>query len=266
MASNRRLLPNIILARRFIYLYDLLNQLIIRELKILYKRSVLGIAWTLINPLLKLLVFSLVFRRVLTIETDHYAGFVFCGLLVWNWFQESLAETSGIIVSSGSLIQQPGFPLAILPIVVVMTRMIHFMLALPVLSILLLIDGVKFQPEIIIWLPVLMLLQFILTISLGYILAAINVTFRDTKYTVGVLLQICFFLTPIFYDISNIEVPIIYKINPLVHLVTAYRNIIIQGVIPNWTGLSIIAISSISFLFFSLSYFQHQSYRFLEEI
>ncbi|MEM7761831.1 MAG: ABC transporter permease [Cyanobacteria bacterium P01_A01_bin.40] len=261
MKYHKKMLP-----RRLIYLYDLLSQLLIRELKLKYKRSILGIAWTLINPLLKLIVFALIFRSVLTIETEHYAAFVFCGLLVWNWFQDSLTETSGIIVDSTSLIQQPGFPLAILPVVVIMNGMIHFLLALPILGILLLLEGVKVKLGIIIWLPILMILQFILTISLGYIFAAINVIFRDTQYTVGVLLQICFFLTPIFYDISNIEVPLIYNINPLVHLVTAYRNVLIQGVYPEWKALGIIAIFSITFLFFSQSYFRLQSHHFLEEL
>ncbi|MEM9506246.1 MAG: ABC transporter permease, partial [Cyanobacteria bacterium P01_E01_bin.35] len=139
-------------------------------------------------------------------------------------------------------------------------------LALPVLGILLILEGVEIKLGIIIWLPILMILQFILTISLGYIFAAINVIFRDTQYTVGVLLQICFFLTPIFYDISNIEIPLIYNINPLVHLVTAYRNVLIQGVDPEWKALGIIAIFSITFLCFSQSYFRQQSHRFLEEL
>lgn len=251
--------------RRLVYFYDLLSQLIIRELKILYKRSVLGIVWTLINPLLKLLVFSFVFRSVLTIEIEHYAAFIFCGLLVWSWFQESLTETAGVIVSSASLIQQPGFPLAILPIIVVTTRMIHFILALPVLGILLLIEGVKFNLEIM-WLPLLMVVQFLLTISLGYVLAAINVSFRDTKYTVGVLLQICFYLTPIFYEVSKFDVPGIYYLNPLVHLVTAYRYILIQGMPLNWIPLGIIGVFSTVFLIFSQSFFRQQSNRFLEKL
>ena len=118
-------------------------------MKLMYKRSVLGVAWTLINPLLQLAVFVFVFQTILKVNIPQYASYVFSGLLIWTWFQNSLFQSTGVIISSRSLIRQPGFPTAILPGVVVTTGLIHFLLALPVLVIFILIDGVQLTPLVL---------------------------------------------------------------------------------------------------------------------
>jgi lipopolysaccharide transport system permease protein len=236
-------------------------------MKLLYKRSFLGIAWTLINPLLQLAVFAFVFQTVIPVNIPEYSSYVFAGLLVWNWFQNSLFQATGVIVSSRSLIRQPGFPVAILPIVIVTTGLVHFVLALPVLIVFLLIDGIKLQP-VIFFLPILQLLQFVLTVSLSYFLAAMNVTFRDTQHTLGVLLQLFFYLTPIFYDLKNIpeEYWYVYGLNPMVHIVTAYRAILLWGIQPDWLALAIIAAITAGLLPIGYSLFKRQSLRFVEEL
>lgn len=253
--------------RKIVYLYNLLTQLVIRELKLLYKRSFLGLAWTLINPLLQLLVFSIVFRSVLTLDIEHYTSFIFIGLLVWNWFQNSLVQATGVIVHNPYLIRQPNFPVAILPIVVVLTGMIHFLLALPVLLGFLWMDGVQFKP-IIVEVFILMFIQLVLTTSLSYVLAALNVMFRDTQHTVEILLKLGFYLTPIFYNISHVPTAYqgFYILNPIAHLVTAYRNIIIDGKQPDWLTLLCMTVLVIAILTVSQKFFRRQSDRFIEEI
>jgi lipopolysaccharide transport system permease protein len=212
-------------------------------------------------------VFYFVFRSAFTINIPNYSSFVFCGLLVWNWFNNSLVQASGIIVASPSLIQQPGFPTAILPIVVVMTGAIHFLLTLPVLIVFLLIDGIQLKP-VILELPILILLQFCFTVGLGYLFAALNVTFRDTKHIITVLLQMFFYLTPIFYDISNVPSNLqkFYDLNPLVHITTGYRNIIIHGIQPNWLALLGVFLATGIMLVLGYVYFLQQSDRFVEEL
>lgn len=252
---------------RLRYLYDLLRELVLRDMKLLYKRSVLGLGWTLINPLLQLAVFAFVFQAIVPVNIPNYSSYVFAGLLVWNWFQNSLFQATGVIVNSRSLIRQPNFPVAILPIVIVTTGLIHFVLALPVLILFLLIDGIKLQPVIFL-LPVLQLLQFILTVSFSYFLAALNVTFRDTQHTLGVLLQLFFYLTPIFYDLNSIpkQYWYIYGLNPMVHIITAYRAILLWGTQPDWLALFIIAMITALLLPFGYYIFKQQSHRFVEEL
>ncbi|NEQ16467.1 MAG: ABC transporter permease, partial [Moorea sp. SIO3E2] len=173
----------------------------------------------------------------------------------------------GAITNNHPLIRQPGFPNAILPVVTVTTGLIHFILALPILVIFLLIDGVQLQPVIIL-LPILQALQFSVTISLAYILAGLNVIFRDTKHTIGVLLQLFFYLTPIFYEITNVpkNYQFFYYLNPMVHLVTAYRAVLIKGTPPDWIALLVMALVTAVFLPIGLQIFRWQSDRFVEEL
>ncbi|MDY6901808.1 MAG: ABC transporter permease [Cyanobacteriota bacterium] len=252
---------------RIPYLYDLLRELVSRDIKLLYKRSVLGIAWTLINPLLQLAVFAFVFQLVLPVKVPHYSSFVFTGLLVWNWFQNSIFQATGVIINSRALIRQPGFPTPILPVVTVTTGLIHFILALPILIVFIIIDGIQLTP-LILFLPILQLIQFALTVTISYLLAALNVSFRDTQHTIGVLIQLFFYLTPIFYDIKAVpeNYKSLYLINPMANLVTAYRDILIEGTQPNWLALLLLAISITIILPMGYFYFKRQSARFVEEI
>lgn len=249
------------------YAWELLRSLVDRDLKLMYKRSILGIAWTLINPLLQLAVFVLVFQGILQVSIPQYASYVFCGLLVWTWFQSSLFQATGVIISSRALIRQPGFPVAILPVVVVSTGLIHFALALPVLLLFILADGVQLTSLILI-LPLLIITQFCLTVSIAYFLAALNVTFRDTQHTLGVVLQLWFYLTPVFYSITSIpeEYWYLYGLNPMVHIVTWYRQVLIWGVRPDWMSLIIIGSFNAIALPIGYSVFKRQSRRFIEEI
>lgn len=252
---------------RLPYLYDLLRELVARDMKLLYKRSVLGIAWTLINPLLQLAVFAFVFQLVLPVSISHYSSFVFTGLLVWTWFQNSLFQATGVIIANRPLIRQPGFPTPILPIVITTTGLIHFLLALPVLIVFLLVDGIELT-TVIVFLPLLQVLQFTLTVSFAYFLAALNVTFRDTQHTLGVLLQLFFYLTPIFYDAGNVPegYQSLYNFNPMVHIVTAYRDILMQGIPPDWPSLVGISLVTAVALPIGHYYFRRQSDRFVEEL
>jgi lipopolysaccharide transport system permease protein len=263
MRTYKILLPS----SRFIQWFDILRELVDRDIKLLYKRSALGISWTLLNPLLQLAVFAFVFQSVLPVGISNYASFTFTGLLVWNWFQTSLFQATGVIIANRALIRQPGFPIAILPIVTTTTGLVHFLLALPILLVFLLVSGITLKSAIL-YLPILLAIQFVLIISLAYLLAALNVTFRDTQHTLGVVLQLFFYVTPIFYDIKNVppNYQLFYNLNPMVHIVTAYRAVLMQGVAPNWQPLLILAVILMLCLPIGLQFFRRQSECFVEEL
>lgn len=253
--------------RRIIFYYDLIRVLVGREMSLLYKRSALGVLWTMINPLLQLLVFLFIFRAILKVEIPHYTSYVFTGLLVWQWFSKATLQATGIIIGNRPLIRQPGFPVSVLPPAVVMTGMIHFALALPILGIFLLLDGILLGPALL-WLPVMLLIQFFFTVTMSYLLAGVNVAFRDTQNALGVLLQVMFYMTPIFYSIDRIPADFrtLYELNPMVPILLGYRSILIDGQSPQWTSLLpvvgiIAAVLPLCFLLF-----RHQSRRFVEEI
>jgi lipopolysaccharide transport system permease protein len=253
--------------RSFIYFIDLLRELTSKELKILYKRSVIGIAWTLINPILQLIVFYFVFRSVLALKIPHYASFIFCGMLVWNWFSSSLTQGTSSIIANPTFVRQPGFPISILPVVVVSTGMVHFCIALPILTAFLMIEGAPLHP-LLLELPILMAIQFGFSVGLTYILAAINVTFRDTRHTIGILLQLGFYLTPVFYELKNVPEKFLpyYLLNPMTHLVNGYRDILLFGRQPNWQTLGVLALVTVGLVIVSHAFFIRQSRRFAEEL
>ncbi|MEG3846474.1 ABC transporter permease [Microcoleus sp. herbarium19] len=263
MRSSQRLVSG----RKIAHFFDLLRVLVDRDMKLLYKRSALGIAWTLINPLLQLAVFSFVFRTVIPINIPQFSSFAFSGLLIWSWSQTALFQATGLITSNKALIRQPNFPTAILPVVTTMTGLIHFLLALPVLIIFLAVDGVEPSPVLFV-LPLLMVIQFVLTVGLAYPLAALNVTFRDTQHTLGVLLQMLFYLTPIFYDLNSVpkEFQPFYQLNPMVPLIEAYRAILLKGTQPDWQALLIVSLVVAVILPVGLAIFRRQSNTFVEEL
>ena len=262
-----RSVPTLVYRRKIAHFFDLLRVLVDRDMKLLYKRSALGIAWTLINPLLQLAVFSFVFRSVIPINIPKFSSFAFSGLLIWTWSQTALFQATGLITSNKALIRQPNFPTAILPVVTTMTGLIHFLLALPVLIIFLAVDGVR-PNSVLFVLPLLMVIQFVLTVGLAYPLAAMNVTFRDTQHTLGVLLQMLFYLTPIFYDLNSVpkEFQPLYQLNPMVPLIEAYRAILLKGTQPDWQALLIVSLVVAVILPIGLAIFRRQSNTFVEEL
>ena len=262
-----RSVPTRVYRRKIAHFFDLLRVLVDRDMKLLYKRSALGIAWTLINPLLQLAVFSFVFRSVIPVNIPQFSSFAFSGLLIWTWSQTALFQATGLITSNKALIRQPNFPTAILPVVTTMTGLIHFLLALPVLIIFLAVDGVE-PSSVLFVLPLLMVIQFVLTVGLAYPLAALNVTFRDTQHTLGVILQMLFYLTPIFYDLNSVpkEFQPFYQLNPLVPLIEAYRAILLKGTQPDWQALLIVSLVVAVILPIGLAIFRRQSNTFVEEL
>ncbi len=249
---------------------DLLTELVWRDLKIQYKRSVLGILWSLVNPLVQLMVFVFVFRTLLKLGVPGrapYASFVFVGVLVWNWFQSSVQQATTAVTASPELIRRPGFPALILPVVTVTKNLIHFLLALPILLGFLLVSGIPFAPVLLL-LPAVVLVQYLLTLSLSYFVAALNVLFRDTQHIVGVTLLVAFYATPIFYSPKQVpeEFRNLYYLNPMVHVIDAYRAILLDGQMPDWLGLSAVGIAACLLVVAGYSLFRRMSDRFLDEL
>jgi len=253
--------------RHVIHLRDLLRELVARDMKLRYKRSVLGIVWSLLNPLMQLLVFYFVFGLLLPLNIPHYPSFLFTGVLAWNWFQSSLLFATGAIVDNRELIRRPGFPTAILPTVTVTTHLVHFLIALPILLICVMLDVGQITHAIVA-LPLVIVLQFVLVLSLAYLIATFHVSFRDTQYLLGVLLQLLFFLTPIFYNTAAIpqRFRLLLALNPMVALVDAYRDILIYGRWPSSTSLMGLAAGSAGLLAIGYWVFKRASHRFVEEL
>lgn len=249
------------------YLRDLLRELVLRDIKVQYKSSMLGVAWSMLNPLFQLLVFVFLFRVVMPLGIDNYAAFAFSGMLAWSWFQLSMMQATGAITSHRELIRRPGFPAAMLPAITVTTNLIHLLFALPLLLLFIFFSKGQLNATILA-LPLIMVLQFMLTLSLAYLLATANVLFRDTQHLVGVFLQLLFYFTPVFYSARQVpaKYQALYELNPMVHIVGAYRDLLLVGKLPEVTTLLYLGAASTVLLIIGYKVFVHSRDRFVEEL
>jgi lipopolysaccharide transport system permease protein len=252
---------------RLVHLRDLLRELVARDMKLRYKRSVLGVAWSLLNPLAHLGVFYFIFGYVLPLNIPNYAMYLLTGVLAWSWFQMSLLAATGALVESRDLVQLPNFPPAVLPVVTVSSHLLHFLLALPIFLGLILTGGGQMSLALL-TLPMVIAVQFVVTLGLAYVVASVHVTFRDTQYLLGILLQLMFFLTPVFYEATAIPAQFqrLYRLNPMVPLIEAYRAILIRGELPDVAAMGRLGLGAVLILTIGYGIFVRTRYRFIEEI
>lgn len=245
---------------------DLLRELVVRDLKLRYKRSYLGIAWTLINPITQLLVYSFVFRVLFRVETPNYMIYLFIGITCWAWFQGAVIESTGDILRNRDLIRQPGFPAALLPHVTVGSHLLHFLLTLPVTFGLIYVSDLRMTAAIL-WLPLVIMVQYLVTFTLSLAAACIHVSFRDTQYLLSIFLMLSFFLTPILYERSQIPEGYwkYYQLNPMTHIVDAYRAPLLRGEMPDLVALTAVVAVSLALLRLFYFLFRRASVGFAEE-
>jgi ABC-type polysaccharide/polyol phosphate export permease len=253
---------------------QLIMILVSRELKARYRGTVLGFFWSLFNPLLLMLVYTVVFGyivgggRMAGFEsTRFYALFMFNGILPWTWFSASMMESANVLMVHGALIKKIKFPIEVLPIMVVITNMVHFILALPVLLFFFLIFG---RPLTLwaLFLPVSLMVQFIFTMGLCFLISALTVHFRDIRDILANLLTLWFFSTPIIYPYETIPgaLKMVLNFNPMTHLVESYHFAFYYGSLPHWKRLSVTVL--VGLLFFYLGYLIFDKLRdtFVEEV
>lgn len=221
----------------------------------------------MLTPLAHLAVYYLTFDVLLPLNVPNYLSFLFTGVLVWNWFQASLYQATSTIVENRELIKRPGFPVAVLPMVTVSSYLIHFLLALPILFVFLLWGGLSITSAIIA-LPLVVGIQFILTLSLAYFTATFYVTFRDTQHLLGVALNLLFFLTPVFYKSSDLptQYQTLYRLNPMVHLMEACRAIFLSGTLADRMSLLLQSVPTLALLWLGYHVFKKASGHFVDEL
>jgi lipopolysaccharide transport system permease protein len=248
--------------------------LVSRELKARYRGTMFGFLWSLFNPLLLMLVYTVVFGFIVSggrvsgfPSTKLYALFLFNGILPWTWFSSSLMESSNVLMVQGALIKKIKFPIEVLPIMVVITNMVHFILALPVLLLFFLIFG-KPLTLWMLFLPISLLAQFIFTLGLCFLISALTVHFRDIKDILSNLMTLWFFATPIIYTYQSVPKALrwVLNLNPMTHIVESYHYAFYFGSLPHWKRFSVTVL--IGVLFFYLGYLIFDKLRdtFVEEV
>ncbi|MCE5197899.1 MAG: ABC transporter permease [Armatimonadota bacterium] len=216
---------------------NLLMQLVLRDLKVRYKNSALGFFWSLANPLVQVATITVVVKYVMRLDIPNYSAYLLGGYLPWMFFQYALLDSSQVILLHRDLLRKVYFPRELLPLSVVVANLIHFILALVVFFAYLLfyyifLHGSPILPTVL-WLPVLVGLQFLLLVGLTFVVSALNVFYEDTKYILTVLMNVMFYLTPVMYvsELVYTRLPEahrtllfkLYLLSPLNMLTEAYR-------------------------------------------
>ncbi len=251
----------------------LIQTLVVRDLKARYRGSVLGFFWSFFNPALLLFIYTFVFTKVLPSshppDMEPFALFMFCGILPWTWFSSSLLESSNTLIAGGNLIKKVLFPAEVLPIVTVLANMVHFFLGLPILAALVIYYQRPVDPVELLWFPVIVLVQLVLTTGMAMFLSALTVHFRDLKDLLGNILTLWFFATPIIYSIEMAppDMRPWLNFNPMTHLMRSYQEVLFfEGPLCHQKWLAGLGVASV--VVFLAGYFVFDRLRdsFAEEV
>lgn len=264
---------------------QLIITLVSRELKARYRGTVLGFFWSLVNPLLLLIVYSIIFGVLLPgssgriansemqITGINYSIFLFSGLLPWIWFSSSILDASNVLFIHGNLIKKLRFPIEVLPIMNVLTNLVHFVLGVPILLlfILLLGKGIAVTPWLLFF-PVAVFVQLIFTLGLCFLVSALTVHFRDLRDILANLLTLWFFATPVIYPFMSQQIQqhkavvLALSLNPMTHIIEAYHYTFFFGSLPHWKKIPVTLL--VGCLFFYLGYLIFDKLRdtFVEEV
>jgi ABC-type polysaccharide/polyol phosphate export permease len=218
---------------------ELIFQLISRSVKTRYKRSFLGVAWTMVNPLLTMAVLTLVFSSLFRFPAENYALYVLSGLLLWNFFAQSTTAAMGDLMWSGGLITRVNFPKSVFPIAAVGTGLFNLLLALIPYFAIALILGAKISIAIL-WLPISILIATIFTLGVAMALSSVVVFFADVLPMYEIVLTAWLYLTPIIYPIDLLPEPIqsVLRFNPLLPIVEVFRAPLYEGMPPDLSTLA----------------------------
>ena len=246
---------------------ELLKTNVQKEIRGKYKGSFLGVLWSFLNPLLMVLVYALVFPYIMRVKQDNYLVFLITGVIPWNFFTTCVTSGCNCVWINGGIIKKVYFPREILPISVVASGLINFLISCIIILIFVIASGI--MPTFnLLWLPVIAIIQSLLTLGVLFILSAINVYVRDIEYLVGFILQLIFYATPILYNATMFPEKYrwILYLNPMTHIIDAYRSIFYYGLMPELKSLIFIGILSLCVFIVGYQIFRKLEKGFAEDV
>jgi ABC-2 type transport system permease protein len=247
---------------------DMIAGLVKRDLRGRYKRSVLGFLWTFLNPLLQFLVYVFVFSTVRRSNIPNFGVYLFVAFIPWTFFSAALHAGSTAIVSYGGMVKQIYFPREVLPIAFVTSGFVNMLLCFVIVFGVVFISGTAINPVALLYLPLVMMIEYLLALAITFITSAITVYFRDMQHILGTVSMMWMFLTPLFYRIESVpeQYRTLFMLNPMAPVITAYRDILYNGKIPEMTTLIHSFAAGAVCLVIGIAVFEKLKWHFAEEL
>jgi len=218
---------------------QMIFSLVRKDLRGRYKGSVLGFLWTFINPLLQLVVYTIVFSNILRTDVDKYYLFLFVALVPWIFFQASIVGGSSSVLSQQDLVKKIYFPREVIPISYVTSCFVNMLFSFIIIFMVVLISGVSLNVLGLLCLPVIMLVEYILALGFAMIVSATTVYFRDLEHILGIVTMVWMYMTPIMYPLDFVpdNLRAVFMLNPMTPIVVAYRDVLYYGRVPHISTL-----------------------------
>lgn len=252
-----------------IYAYrEMILSLVKRDLKGRYKGSVLGFFWTFLNPLLQLAVYTMVFSRIMRAGIEDYYLFLFVALIPWIFFSTSLSGGAGCILAQQDMVKKIYFPREVLPISHVTSQFVNMLLSFLVVFPVLLFSGHSLRAETLLCLPLIMIAEYMMALGFSMVMSAVTVYIRDFEYILGIVMLAWQFLTPVMYSMRQIPANMqwIFVCNPMTSVITAYRNILYDGKMPQLQTFVFAAVVGMVMMTVGWGIFYCLQRRFVEEL
>ena len=246
---------------------ELLKSNIKKEIRGKYKGSFLGILWSFINPLLTTLVYAIVFPFILKSTQDHYVTYLIIGILPWNFFVTSINQGTTTVWLNGGIIKKVYFPREVLPISIIGSNLVNFLISCVIIFIFLFFSGINFSIYIL-FLPLIILVQTIFQLAIVFVTSAIEVYVRDAEYIIIFILNMLFYATPILYssELFPKRFSWILNLNPMAIIINGYRSILYYKTMPQMKMILALLIVSLILSFIGYKIFKKMEKGFAEEL
>ena len=244
-----------------------------REFQAKYSNSLLGAAWTVINPLAMIIVYTVVFSQVMRAKLPGidsqfaYSIYLCAGVLTWAFFSETVNRAQNVFLENANLLKKISFPRLCLPIIVVANTSLNFSIIFGLFTFFLMVSG-SFPGIVYFAVFPVLLIQILFSVGLGITLGVLNVFFRDVGQLFGLVLQFWFWLTPVVYPVNILPAFVreALRYNPMTNIITAYQNILVSGQWPDWSSLWPVSLLSVFLCFWGMHLFRKHASEMVDEL
>ena len=244
-----------------------------REFQAKYSNSLLGAAWTVINPLAMIVVYTVVFSQIMRAKLPGvdsqfaYSIYLCAGVLTWTFFSETVSRAQNVFLENANLIKKISFPRLCLPVIVVANASLNFAIIFGLFTVFLIFSG-SFPGVVYLALFPILLIQVLFSVGLGITLGVLNVFFRDVGQLFGVVLQFWFWLTPVVYPIDILPVVVrdALRYNPMTNIIASYQNILVNGQAPDWLSLWPVSLLALLLCFLGMHLFRKHAGEMVDEL